>query len=367
MDEVGFLLELLEIYSPSGKEATLASYLAEKMAQLGFDVQIDEVGNVIGESAPPHPCPPAPLPLRTSAPLLLFLGHIDTVPGFIPARLEDGRLYGRGAVDAKGPLAAFIVAAARAAPSLTNIRIVVIGAVEEETSSRGALHIVDKFKPDYAIVGEPSGWNGIALGYKGSLLLSYRLSLPAKHNAADGLSAPEEAIGFWNRLVAYAEEINQGKARRFEMLDLSLQEINSSGDGFVQRTEMTISLRTPVGFEVETFKEKALGLANGAELNFRNEEAPFRADKNNQLVRAFLRAIRALGGKPLFKLKTGTSDMNLIGPAWGCPVVAYGPGDSSLDHTPNEYVEVEEYLKAINVLERVCHGIANQQAPKRRG
>ena len=376
MDEVKFLRELLEIYSPSGQEAPLARHLAEQMARLGFDVQIDEVGNVIGEwqeaeghrgigldepggrgareqrsrgefsSAPPHP--------RIPAPVLLFLGHIDTVPGFIPVRLEDGRLYGRGAVDAKGPLAAFILAAARAAPSLEGIRIVVVGAVEEEAGSRGARHIVDRFRPDYAIVGEPSGWDGITLGYKGSLLLSYSLSRPAKHNAADGLAPLEEAVGFWNRLTAWAGEVNRGKRRRFETLDLSLQEMRSSGDGFVQRVEMAIGLRMPLGFDVAAFKEKALSLADGAELSFLNEEVPFRAGKNNPLVRSFLRAIRALGGKPRFKLKTGTSDMNVVGPAWGCPIVAYGPGDSSLDHTPNEYIEIEEYLRAIEVLEKVC-------------
>jgi len=353
MDEVAFLRELLEIYSPSGQEAALARYLAEKMAELGFDVHIDEVGNVVGEAAPSHlrtPTPPHPC---SPAPLLLFLGHIDTVPGFIPVRLEGGKLYGRGAVDAKGPLSAFILAAARAAPSLEDMRIVVVGAVEEEASSKGAHHIVDRFRPDYAIVGEPSGWDGITLGYKGSLLLSYSLSRPVKHNAAEGPSAPEEAIGFWNRLVAYADEFNRDKVRRFEKLDLSLQKIKSSDDGFAQRVEMTIGLRMPVGFDMAAFKEGALSLADGAELNFLNEEVPFRAGKNNPLVRAFLRAIRALGGRPRFKLKTGTSDMNVVGPVWGCPIVAYGPGDSSLDHTPSEYLEIEEYLRAIEVLTQV--------------
>ncbi|MFQ5893583.1 MAG: M20/M25/M40 family metallo-hydrolase, partial [Nitrospinota bacterium] len=255
--------------------------------------------------------------------------------------------------DAKGPLAAFILAAAKAAPSLTNTNIVVIGAVEEEAGSRGARHIVGKFQPDYAIVGEPSGWDGISLGYKGSLLLSYSLSRPAKHSAADGAAPLEEAVGFWNRLTAWASEINRGKTRRFETLDLSLREINSSGDGFVQRVEMAIGVRMPVGFDVAAFKEAASAWADGAEVSFQNEEVPFRAGKNNPLVRAFLRAIRALGGKPRFKLKTGTSDMNVVGPMWGCPIVAYGPGDSSLDHTPNEYIEIEEYLRAIEVLERV--------------
>ena len=349
MDEVAFLRELLEIYSPSGREAALARHLAERMAQLGFDVHIDEVGNVIGEATPLHP--------RTFAPLLLFLGHMDTVPGFIPVREESGRLYGRGAVDAKGPLAAFILAAARAAPSLKGMRIVVVGAVEEEAGSRGARHIVDKLRPDYAIIGEPGGWEGITLGYKGSLLLSYSLSRPAKHNAANGPAPLEEAVGFWNRLTAWADEANRGKGRRFETLDLSLQEMSSSNDGFVQRVEMTIGARMPLGFDVAAFKERALSLADGAELSFLNEEVPFRAGKNNPLVRAFLRAIRAMGGRPRFKLKTGTSDMNVVGPVWNCPIVAYGPGDSSLDHTPDEHIEVEEYLRAIKVLERVCYEV----------
>jgi len=63
-----------------------------------------------------------------------------------------------------------------------------------------------------------------------------------------------------------------------------------------------------------------------------------------------LRAIRTEGGRPRFKLKTGTSNMNVVGPAWGCPIVAYGPGDSSLDHTPEEHIEIKEFRRGINVL-----------------
>ena len=49
-------------------------------------------------------------------------------------------------------------------------------------------------------------------------------------------------------------------------------------------------------------------------------------------------------------LKTGTADMNVVGPVWQCPIVAYGPGDSTLDHTPNEHVTIEEWQRSVEVL-----------------
>ncbi|HED03922.1 MAG TPA: M20/M25/M40 family metallo-hydrolase, partial [Candidatus Fraserbacteria bacterium] len=73
------------------------------------------------------------------------------------------------------------------------------------------------------------------------------------------------------------------------------------------------------------------------------------AAKRGPLVAAFLGAIRAPGGRPCFKYKTGTSDMNLLA-AWGRPILTYGPGDSSLDHTPEEHLELAEYRQAIAVL-----------------
>ena len=58
-------------------------------------------------------------------------------------------------------------------------------------------------------------------------------------------------------------------------------------------------------------------------------------------------------GDPKFKVKTGTADMNVVAPHWRCPMLAYGPGDSSLDHTPEEHIEIDEYTRAIDVLESV--------------
>jgi LysW-gamma-L-lysine carboxypeptidase len=74
--------------------------------------------------------------------------------------------------------------------------------------------------------------------------------------------------------------------------------------------------------------------------------------KNNELVRAMLAAIRSQGGEPRFKKKTGTSDMNVAAEAWaGVPIIAYGPGDSKLDHRPDERLDLEEYRRSIRVLE----------------
>ncbi len=86
-----------------------------------------------------------------AGPLIVLLGHMDTVGGVVPVRQEGTLLYGRGAVDAKGPLATFVAAASSprdARLSLTE-RVVVIGAVEEEAAtSKGARHAMHCYQPD---------------------------------------------------------------------------------------------------------------------------------------------------------------------------------------------------------------------------
>ena len=96
-------------------------------------------------------------------------------------------------------------------------------------------------------------------------------------------------------------------------------------------------------------------------LIYRAYEPTWRGDSRNALVRSFLAAIRAQDdpdARPTFVVKTGTSDMNVVGPAWRCPILAYGPGDSRLDHTPDEHVPLDEYWRAVLVLERALRGFA---------
>jgi [amino group carrier protein]-lysine/ornithine hydrolase len=86
----------------------------------------------------------------------------------------------------------------------------------------------------------------------------------------------------------------------------------------------------------------------------------YRSARDTVLARAFVDAIRAEGMRPAFKHKTGTADFNVVGPVWRCPMVAYGPGDSSLDHTPIEHVDITEFETSVRVLARVLQDTVKQ-------
>ena len=331
---------MVEIPSLSGEEATLAAYLVQTMRTLGLESRVDEAGNAVGVAG--------------SGPTeILLLGHMDTVPGRIPVRIEDGKLYGRGSVDAKGPLAAFVAAAAQVG-AIPGKRIVVVGATEEEAAtSKGARHVAGGFTPDYCVIGEPSGTRAVTLGYKGRIVLAYEASTNVAHSASKGGSVIEEGIEFWNRIKQWADEYN-GEKPMFDRLDPALREIASANDGLTESLTYRASIRIPLGLTPEVVQAQAEQLAPvSASLRFWGADPPYRAEKNTPLVRAFLRAIREQGLNPGFKLKSGTSDMNVVGPAWNCPILAYGPGDSTLDHTPNEHLDLAEYQRAIAVLTRV--------------
>lgn len=344
MNPIDLLTSLVQIYSPSQHERAAVEYLVAQMNTLGFRAFVDDAGNAVGI-------------LGNGARDIVLLGHIDTFHGYIEPRIENGKLYGRGAVDAKGCLATFVAACARVG-ARADTRLVVIGAVEEECStSKGARYALTQYTPHFCIIGEPSGWDRITLGYKGRVLVDYEITKPMTHTASGTRAAVEDAVAFWNRVAAYAAEYNRDKPRVFDQLNASLRAINSDDDGFTDRAVLRLALRVPVGLTIAAVEQEIARYADGARIEFSSREEAFRADKNNALVRAFLNAIRDVGGTPAFTLKTGTSDMNIVGPAWRCPIVAYGPGDSTLDHTPHEHLDLDEYARAIEVLARVLDSI----------
>jgi LysW-gamma-L-lysine carboxypeptidase len=287
---------------------------------------------------------------------VVLLGHIDTVPGEIAVRVEGDELMGRGAVDAKGPLAAFVAAATQPVPG---VRVTVVGAVEEESpTSAGARYRATLPTPDWCVIGEPSGWDAVTIAYKGRLTLEVALSREARHGASPGPTLAEEALALWDR-VRQSANGRASAARSFESLDCRLEGIEAgTGDGLVERARVRIGYRVPPGMDLGELEGAAAMLARNdgdtrIAVTTQGREEPVRTPRTSPLARAFTRAIVAAGGQTMFKEKSGTSDMNILFPAWRCPMVAYGPGDSRYDHTPIERLSIADFARSINVLKGV--------------
>ncbi len=337
VDVAELLTAMLSVPSPSGAEDAMASLLVSRLLRAGFDVEVDAVGNVVaGWGDGPE--------------TIALVGHIDTVPGRVDVRRDGDLLHGRGAVDAKGPLAAAITAVSRQ-PRDGARRFVIIGAVEEETSSRGARHLAESMPaPSSLVILEPSGWDAVTVGYKGSLRLRATVDQPQAHGAGREPSAPDRCFDLVRGLQDHATATN-GDAGVFDRLDVRVLGFDSSSDGLTDRASVDVGVRTPPGCDVEALIETARSSSPTANLAVLGSEPGVRTDRGSPLARNFIRAIRTQQGAPRFKVKTGTSDLNILVPAWGCQAVAYGPGDSRLDHTPGEHVSIVELERAVAVLE----------------
>jgi LysW-gamma-L-lysine carboxypeptidase len=374
---------MLEIPSLSGAEERLAEFLTRRMREMGLRTAIDDAGNAIGVTSGD--------PLRSSPGVadIVLLGHMDVVPGEIPVRLEGDLLYGRGAVDAKGPLAAFALAAAAFAASLPkSVRLVVIGAVEEEAAtSKGARAVISRYQPAACVIGEPSGWDAVTIGYKGRLLARFHAQRTVAHTAGPGASAADECFRWWSSVLAGVALLNQGRNGPFQSVQASLRRADTTSDGLTERVEALAGFRLPPGISPAQMREVCENAARntgsrntesspaaehaadtastvdtGAECI--GDETAIVADRASPLVRAFTGALRARGLRPQLVLKTGTSDMNVVAApgCWACPILAYGPGDSALDHTPSEHISISEFLRSIDVMRDAIASFASELA-----
>jgi LysW-gamma-L-lysine carboxypeptidase len=329
--EEDLLYRMLEIPSLSGDEEQLALFLLAHMSGLGFRAHRDEAGNVIGDIG------------DGDGPVIMLLSHMDTVGPVLPARRDSGRLYGRGAVDAKGPLATMICAAARRPGFAGTIRV--IGAVEEEWLSRGGHHIAATLPPpDALVIGEPGGWDRVVLGYKGKMDLEFWVERPAAHSTKPVPKASELAAGFWQAVLdTLGPDRDHGS---FFRPAATLRRIQ--GDLVTGRVE--VDCRIPPGFEVDGFVSRLRRAVPGGEVKLIRSIPAARTERSGPVASCLSAAIRQHGGQPRPTLKTGTSDMNTVAESWTVPMAAYGPGNGALDHSDDEYIETGEFQAAIAIL-----------------
>ena len=336
IDVAELLTAIVSVPSMSGDEHALATMLVARLRDAGFDADVDAVGNVVAAWG-------------DGPETIALVGHLDTVAGDIAVRRDGDILHGRGTVDAKGPLATAIAAVNRQ-PRNGPRRFVIVGAVDEEAASRGALHLATSMvAPAGLIILEPSGWDAITIGYKGSLRLHICVEQAAAHSAGPAAGAPDRCFDLVRALQDHASAVN-GDAAAFDRIDIRVLRFGSETDGLVERATVGVGVRTPPGCDVDALMEVARLAAGNGNVTISGYEPAIRTDRGSRLARACVRAIRAAGGAPRFKLKTGTSDLNILVPAWGCPAVAYGPGDARLDHAPDERISIDELERAVSVL-----------------
>jgi len=333
LDEISLLKNLVSIPSISEQEQEAVDFLIQETKKLDFDeVKKDQAGNYIAVKG-------------TGNTQILLLGHIDTIPGDIPVEIRDNNLYGRGSVDAKGSLATFI-SAVNKLKNLDNKQIIIVGTVEEEiASSKGARFILDKYNPEYIVIGEPSGVYNITIGYKGCFRFDYELEKNLMHFSAEEKSVALQGIEFIQNLQKFLN--TDGDESIFNQVQLEIRDINTSNNGLKEKIIIKINLRIPPEFDVVSLEE----FLSDYPITMKERVGGLLSEKNNKLIRSFLQSIRNNNGNPKFLKKTGTADFNILGSHFpDIPIIAYGPGDSKLDHTPNEHLDLDEYAKAINIL-----------------
>lgn len=340
----------LKEYTPSRAEGSLANLIKDKsINELGFEkTNIDNVGNVIATKG-------------SGRPVIMLCGHMDTVPGRIPVRMENGYLYGRGASDAKSSLIAMLLAASEFPKQRGTI--IFAGVVDEEGNATGIKELVrSKYTIDYAIFGEPSGISNITIAYKGRF--AFRLTCDvgtSAHASAPWLAknSIEEVYDFWQAIQLEIGRLDSGSDKSSKVT-CSLTEISggSSHNVTPQKCKITVDIRIPTTNTSRKIQElvasivKEVSIKKNVRATYRIEDMtePFEADHTSPLVRALsLSIIDVCRKRPILLRKTGTGDMNILGNAFRIPVVTYGPGDPHSSHTVDERISIAEYISSIEV------------------
>ncbi len=373
---VSFLQDLVRTPSLSGQEDRLATRIAAAMRRAGCrQVYTDRIGNVIGHMG------------NGGRPILLYNGHMDTVGISDPsawahapfgAEVVDGVLYGRGACDMKGPLAAMIWGAKllhdHGLDTQLQGELVLAAVVQEEPCEGLAMRVLveeEGLRPDWVVLGEPSNLQ-LKRGHRGRLELQvithgrschasmpelgenavysaarliFNLEILAEQLGRDAFLGPgslavthvESRAGSRNAVPDYASFIVDRRLTLGESEAKALAEVQN------------IIIREGVRAEV-LVTEYELTSYTGYRTRQHNYYPAWALEADHPLVRQAVETVKkTLGYRPqVGQWGFATDGVYTMGVA-GIPTIGLGPGDDKVAHTADEYIRLEDVFKAAQV------------------
>jgi acetylornithine deacetylase/succinyl-diaminopimelate desuccinylase-like protein len=334
-----------ELVPGGAGEGELARFVAGWLTDAGLEVEVEEIApgrpNVVGRARG-----------SGGGDTLLLNAHMDTV-GYegmeapLEPRVENGRLYGRGAYDMKGSLAAIMVAGAEAAQAGLRGDVLVAAVVDEEVFSIGAEAAARRYPADAAIVAEPTELR-LVVAHKGFVWMEIETKGRAAHGSRPDLG--KDAIvgmgGVLTGLGALAEAL----------LDNPLHPLLGNGSvhaslisggvelsTYPESCVLSLERRTVPGETIELVEGQVREIADGAEVRTTFVREPFEVREDEPVVQAVLRH----AGGPEVVGAPFWADSAVFAAA-GIPTVVFGPGGEGA-HAQVEWVDLAELERCKDV------------------
>jgi putative selenium metabolism hydrolase len=364
---IDFTRALVRLRSVLGDESKMAEHVSREMRRLLFDhVEIDEVGNVVGI-----------IRGLGDGPTLLLDAHMDTVD-VVPeeawtrdpfgAELVNDRIYGRGASDMKGALAAMVHAAASLERAELGGSVIVSASVGEESVEGAALaNVMAHHAPDYVVIGEASGLNLVRAGRGRAEFVIETAGRPAH------ASHPEQGINAVHRMAAVIAEIEKipmaedpfvgrGVMCLTDIVSVPYpaQSVVPSGcRATYERRLLPGEVREDVEAQLVDACTRAQAGETAVELattDYRTYTGvrwvepkwfpPWELAADHELVRRALRGLQDAGlDAALGAYQFCTNGAHSAGVA-GVPTIGFGPSTEQHAHVVDEFLEVDQLLKA---------------------
>jgi len=386
-DAIAFLQSLVQINSvnPPGAERAVAEAIQKRLENSGLHMELELVTEDRANLLISLHGKPSEKAVKDQGRTLVFSGHFDTVPvggvdwthpPFAGVRVGD-RIYGRGTTDMKSGVAAMIVAMECLAKSGISLpgNLLFAGTVGEEVDCLGAKEVVKKGQIDHAsaiVVSEPTA-NQVIVAHKGALWLEVTMYGKTAHGSMPdhGINAIQAIHRFITELNGYHLEHETHAILGGSTLNIGMIRGGVSPNVVPDQCSVTLDIRTVPGQSHEGILQDIGQLAKkaGEELS-----ASYQVKILNDMSyvdtpadHSFIRTAMQVAGMAEDAAPRGVNyytDASIYQPNLnGIPVLIYGPGEPSMAHQPDEWVDVTKYLDSIRYYIALALAYLNEPNP----